>query len=185
MVSAVLVRVEPGAKPAGISDEIKQQVPGTKTLTPNGLLSTISGQLGVITSVLYGSTIAVTIISIPLLGSISAMVAHEKKKEMAILQALGATKSFIVRLMMAESFSLASIGALTGIGISALILVGFQDFIAFTLKIPFTIPSLLTIVAYAGSALLLSVVIGGIASLYPAYLITRSEPYETMRKGES
>jgi putative ABC transport system permease protein len=185
MVSAVLVRVEPGAKPAVISDEIKQRVPGTKTLTPNGLLSTIAGQLGVITSLLYGSTIAVAVISIPLLGSISAMVAHEKRKELAILQALGATKSFIVRLMMAESLSLASIGALTGIGIAALILVGFQDFIAFTLKIPFTIPSPLTIIAYAGSALLLSVVIGGIASLYPAYLITHSEPYETMRKGES
>jgi putative ABC transport system permease protein len=185
MVSAVLVRVETGAKPAAISNEIKQRVPGTKTLTPNGLLSTISGQLGVITSLLYGSTIAVAVISIPLLGSISAMVAHEKRKEIAILQALGATKSFIVRLMMVESLSLASIGALTGIGFAALILVGFQDFIAFTLRIPFTIPSPLTIVTYAGSALLLSVVIGGIASLYPAYLINRSEPYETMRKGES
>jgi ABC-type antimicrobial peptide transport system permease subunit len=39
-------------------------------------------------------------------------------------------------------------------------------------------------VADGGSALLLSVVIGGIASLYPAYLINRSEPYETIRKGE-
>jgi putative ABC transport system permease protein len=185
MVSAVLIRTEPGSSPAGIADEIKQRVPGTKTLTPNGLLSTIAGQLGGITSLLYGSTIAVTLISIPLLGSISAMVAHEKKKENAILQALGATKSFIVKLIMVESFSLASIGALTGIGIAALILIGFQDYIAFTLKIPFAIPSPLTILAYAGSALLLSVVIGGIASLYPAYLITRSEPYETMRKGES
>jgi putative ABC transport system permease protein len=184
MVSAVLVRIDPGASPEAISDEIKQKVPGTKTLTPNGLVSAVSGQLAAITWLLYGLTITVTVVSIPLMGCIAAMVAHERRKEIAILQALGATKSFIVRLMLAESFSLAIIGALAGIITAAIILVGFQDFIAFTLKIPFTIPSPLTLVADGGRALLLSVVIGGIASLYPAYLINRSEPYETIRKGE-
>ena len=184
MVSAVLVRIDPGASPEAISDEIKQKVPGTKTLTPNGLVSAVSGQLAAITWLLYGLTITVTVVSIPLMGCIAAMVAHERRKEIAILQALGATKSFIVRLMLAESFSLAIIGALAGIITAAIILVGFQDFIAFTLKIPFTIPSPLTLVADGGRALLLAVLIGGIASLYPAYLINRSEPYETIRKGE-
>jgi ABC-type antimicrobial peptide transport system permease subunit len=87
--------------------------------------------------------------------------------------------------MLAESVSLATIGALAGIGTAAIILVAFQDFIALTLKIPFAIPSPFTVLVYGGSALLLSIAIGGIASLYPAYLIIRSEPYETMRKGES
>jgi putative ABC transport system permease protein len=185
MVSAVLVRIDPGVSPAAISDEIKQRVPGTRTLTPNGLLNAISGQLGAITWFLYGSAITVTAVSIPLMGSISAMVAYERRKEIAVIQALGAPRSFVMRLMLAESFSLAIIGALAGIGAATIILVGFQDFIAFTLKIPFTIPSLFTIALYGGSALLLSIIIGVIASLYPAYLINHSEPYETMRKGES
>jgi putative ABC transport system permease protein len=184
MVSAVFVRTDPGASPEAISEEIRQKVPGTKTLTPNGLVSAVSGQLAAINMLLYGATITVTIVSIPLMGCIAAMVAHERRKEIAILQALGATKSFIVRLMLAESFSLAIIGALAGIITAAIILVGFQDLIAFTLKIPFTIPSPLTLVADGGSALLLCVAIAGIASLYPAYLINRSEPYETIRKGE-
>jgi putative ABC transport system permease protein len=185
MVSAVLVRLDPGASPEVVAEEIKQKIPGTRTLTPHGLLNAISGQLAAISWLLYFSTFTVTAVSIPLMACISAMVAHERRKEIAILQALGATKSFVVRLMLAESFSLAIIGALAGIGTAAIILVGFQDFVAFTLKIPFTIPSPLTIVADGGSALLLSVIIGGIASLYPAYLINRSEPYETIRKGES
>ena len=185
MVSAVLVRINPGVSPAAISDEIKQRVPGTRTITPNGLLNAISGQLGAITLLLYGSAITVTAVSIPLMGSISAMVAHERRKEIAILQALGATRSFVMRLMLAESFSLAVIGALAGIGAATIILVGFQDFIAFTLKIPFTIPSPFTVALYGGSAIVLSVIIGGIASVYPVYLINHSEPYETMRKGES
>jgi putative ABC transport system permease protein len=185
MVSAVLVKVDPGTTPADIAREIQQQVPGTKTITPDGLLSAVSGQLGAVTRILYGSSIAVMIVSIPLIGVISAMVARERTREVAILQALGATKGYITRLMLAESFSLSIIGGLIGIGAAAVILVGFQDFIASALKIPFIIPSPLSILADGGSALLLSIVTGGIASLYPAYRITRSDPYETIRRGES
>ena len=185
MFSVVLVKVNPGTSPAEVADEIRQQVPGTKTLTPNGLLNTISGQLGTITSLLYGSAITVTIVSVPLMGCISAMVAHERRKEIAILRALGATKSFVIRMILAESFSLAIIGVFAGIGAAIVILIGFQDFIGFALKIPFFVPSFSAIVEDGGIALILSIVIGGISALYPAYLISHSEAYESIRKGEA
>jgi putative ABC transport system permease protein len=185
MVSAVLVRVTPGSPPAGVAEEITRQVPGTKTITPNGLLGTIAGRLGSVTSLLYGSAIAVTAVSVPLLALVSAMVAGERRKEVAILKALGATRSYILRLMLTESLTLSTAGALAGIGIAAVILLAFQDFIALSLKIPFIIPSPAAILAAAGSALVLSAGIGGIASLWPACRISRSQPYETIRKEES
>ncbi len=113
------------------------------------------------------------------------MVAHERRREIAILRALGATKTYVVRLMLAESFSIAIIGGIIGIGAAMVVLVFFQDFIATSLKIPFIIPSPLAILVDGGTALFLCAGIGGIASLYPAILINRSEPYETIRKGES
>ena len=96
-VSAVLVKVEPGYSPAEVAQEIQEQVPGTKTITPNGLLNAVSGQLGAVTRILFGSTLAVTIVAIPLLGFISAMVAHERMKEISILRALGAKKAFVMQ----------------------------------------------------------------------------------------
>jgi len=185
MVSAVLVKVDPGTSPAAVAREIQAQIPGSKTITPNGLLNTVSGQLGAVRRLLNGTTLAVTIVSIPLLAFISAMVAHERRKDVAILRALGATKTYVVRLMLAESFSIAIIGGLIGIGAAAVILVFFQDFIATSLKIPFIIPSPLALLVDGGTSLFLCAGIGGIASLYPAILINRSEPYETIRKGES
>jgi putative ABC transport system permease protein len=185
MVSAVLVKVDPGTSPAAVAREIQAQIQGSKTITPNGLLNTVSGQLGAVRRLLNGTTLAVTIVSIPLLAFISAMVAHERRKDVAILRALGATKTYVVRLMLAESFSIAIIGGLIGIGAAAVILVFFQDFIATSLKIPFIIPSPLALLVDGGTALFLCAGIGGIASLYPAILINRSEPYETIRKGES
>ncbi len=184
-VSAVLVKVAPGTSPAAVASEIMTQVPGTKTILPNGLLNAVSGQLGATTRILYGASLAVTIVSIPLLGLISVLVAHERRKEVSILRALGATKTFVAKLMLAESFSLAIIGGFVGIGVSAGILVMFQDFIMHTLKIPFIIPSPIVIFVQGGSALLLSILVGGIASLYPVFLIIRSDPYETIRGGDS
>jgi putative ABC transport system permease protein len=185
MVSAVLVKVDPGTSPAAVAREIQAQIPGTKTITPNGLLNTVSGQLGAVRRLLNGTTLAVTIVSIPLLAFISAMVAHERRREIAVLRALGATKTYVVRLMLAESFSLAVIGGLIGIGAAAVILVFFQDFIATSLKIPFIIPAPVALLVDGGTALLLCAGIGGIASLYPAIRINRSDPYETIRKAES
>lgn len=185
MVSAILVRVAPGVSPDTVAGEIRSRVPGTKTITPNSLLGTVSGQLGAVTSILYASTLAVTAVSIPLLGFISAMVAHERTEEVAILRALGATRSYVLRLMLGESFTLSVLGGLAGIGCAAIVLVAFQDFVAISLKIPFTIPASLAILTDAGIALALAVGIGGIASLYPAILISRREPYEIIRKGGS
>jgi putative ABC transport system permease protein len=185
MVSAVLVKVDPGTSPAAVAREIQAQIPGTKTITPNGLLNTVSGQLGAVRRLLNGTTLAVTIVSIPLLAFISAMVAHERRREIAILRALGATRTYVVKLMLAESFSIAIIGGLIGVGVAMVVLVFFQDFIATSLKIPFIVPAPLALLVDGGTALLLCAGIGGIASLYPAILINRSEPYETIRKGES
>jgi putative ABC transport system permease protein len=185
MVSAVLVKVDPGVLPADVAQEIQKIVPGTKTITPNGLLNAVSGQLGAVTRILYGATLAVTIIAIPLLGFISAMVAQERMKEISLLRALGASKGFVMRLMLAESFALAIFGGLIGITVAAGILISFQDFIAFTFKIPFIIPPPGTILIEVASTLLLSIGIGGLSSLYPAIIISRSEPYESIRKGDS
>jgi ABC-type lipoprotein release transport system permease subunit len=41
----------------------------------------------------------------------------------------------------------------------------------------------MAILAATGSALALSIVIGGIASLYPAVQVGHAEPYDTIRKG--
>lgn len=183
MVSAVLVRVAPGGSPDDVAAEIRNRVPGARTITPAGLFGTVSGQLTAVTGVLYLSTLAVSLISVPLLASIAAMVAHERRRETAILRALGATRSFVIRQTLMESLGLAIMGGLAGIGIAAVILVAFQDFFALSLKVPFSMPSLGTILTAAGTALLLVIVISGIASLYPTFRINQRATFDTLRDG--
>ncbi len=184
MVSVVLVKVNPGTSPETVAKAITEQVPGTRVRTPDGLMGAVNGQLGAVTQILYYSTLATTVVFIPLLGTMSAMVARERKREISLIRALGATKGFTVRLVLAESFSLAIAGSLVGIGTALVILVSFQNLIAITLKIPFIAPAPGALLSGIIMALLLSVGIGGIATIYPAVLISRMKPYETIRNGE-
>ncbi|MDD1718417.1 MAG: FtsX-like permease family protein [Methanoregulaceae archaeon] len=183
MVSTVLVKVAPGASPAAVGDEIRRQVPGTKVITPTGLLHTVSGHIEGVMGVLYGSTLAIAAAFILLFGVISAMVAHELRKEITILGALGVTKAFVLRLVFAESFSLSIIGGLLGIGAATVILIAFQDFIASRLKIPFGIPSAGTLMVSFGIALLALILIGLAASVYPTVRLVRSEAFRAIRSG--
>jgi putative ABC transport system permease protein len=180
MVSSVLVKVNPGASVADVGGEIQRQVPHSRIITPTGLLGTVTAHLAGITRILYSSMLAVTAISILLIGFISVMVARELRREITLLGALGVTKAFIIQLVLAESFSLSLIGGVCGIAAAAVFLVSFQNLIALTLRIPFSIPSPAALLVAGGSALLVCLIIGGIASIYPTIRVVRSEAYKTI-----
>jgi ABC-type lipoprotein release transport system permease subunit len=85
--------------------------------------------------------------------------------------------------MLAESFVLAIIGSLIGIGAAAGFLIIYQDYITYTLQVPLIIPSALTLLAGGAISLFLAFGIAGVSSLYPAYLVIHSEPFDTIRRG--
>ena len=185
MVSSVLVQVTNDSSPSKVGSDIRTIIPGTRSITLNGLFATVTLHLAGTTRLLYESVVAVTLLFIPLLGLLSALVAHELKKEITLLGSLGVTRLFILQFVLAESFTSSVVGSLIGIGSATVILIGFQDFIAFSLEIPFFIPPPMTILAAAGITLLFCLVISGIASLYPTIRLVRSEAYRNIRDSSS
>jgi len=175
-VSSVLVRVDPGASAGAIGSEIRSQVPGTKTITQNTLLGLVLLHLTGIVRFLNHSSIAVIAISIPLTGLVSAIVARELQREISMLGALGATKEFVTRLVFTGTFISSVIGSLIGIAATMVILLSFQNFIAFILEIPFAVPSPFSLLAIVSGSLLPSLAIGAIASIYPTIHLIRSAP---------
>jgi putative ABC transport system permease protein len=59
----------------------------------------------------------VVLASLPLIALISAMVVHERQREIGLLMAMGAKRKIIFSLVMAESMVRAAIGGIAGIGI--------------------------------------------------------------------
>jgi putative ABC transport system permease protein len=182
--SAVLVKVEDVKETERVAAMIEESVPKVRVLTPSNLLGRIEGQLTSTTTFLDLAAFFATLISIPLIALVSIMAANERRREIGVLRALGATRGTVFRLMLGESVVIAGIGAVIGVAASAVLLTLFQDYIAMLVQIPLIMPRTTTLAGGAGTALLLTIGIGGLAALYPAVHYSRMEPYDAMRSGD-
>jgi putative ABC transport system permease protein len=183
-ISAVLVRVKPGWDKDVVADRINETIPDTYSFKDNYLSKKITSQLYATTQLLYAIIAAVTLVSIPFIALISSMVANERRREFAILRALGATKGFIFRLVFVEALLIAAIGGLAGVVISTIILFFTEPLIIGSLEIPFIWPSLGTMAVNATITVLVAIGIGASAAVIPAINSSKEEPYEAIRSGE-
>ena len=183
-VSAAVVKVGNASDINEVASRIQAQVLEARVMTPNYLVSKVTSQLNSALQVMNFAAIAAALISLPLIALVSLMAAYERRREIGVLRALGATRGLIFKLILAEFMLIATIGGLVGIFGSWAILYLFQDFIASLASVPVSIPSSGTLITGLFSALLLTIAIGGLASLYPSVRSALMEPYDAMRCGE-
>jgi ABC-type antimicrobial peptide transport system permease subunit len=113
---------------------------------------------------------------------IFSMVANERRREIAVMQAVGATRNFIMRSMLIESGVIAITGALAGITVSTWLLYLFRDFITGSLKMPFLFPDLGSSLFLFVMGLALALVTITLAVLIPAFRVSRQELAVAMRE---
>ncbi len=152
-VSAVLVKVNDVKETEKVAALIEESVPKVRVLTPSNLLGRISGQLTSTTRFLDLAAFFATLISVPLIALVSIMAANERRREIGVLRALGATRGIIFRLILGESVTIAGIGALIGVLVSLVVLTLFQNYIAMLVQIPLIMPRTTTLAGGVGIAL--------------------------------
>lgn len=182
--SAILVKVANASQTHEISYRIVDKIWGVKVITPEVLISTVSGQLNSLTRILYLTAIVATLLSLPLMALISVMAANERVREIGVLRALGATKGLIFKLAFGEALFIATIGGVSGIALSWVALFLLQDYIGELIRVPLTSPEPWVLVTLTVSSLFLTLIVGAVASLYPAYRSAVLDPYTAIRSGE-
>jgi putative ABC transport system permease protein len=181
-ISAAMVRVQPGADPQPVALDIMQKVPGVTPIeSPNlfqayrkqitGLLRAVLGILGIT----WG-------LSVVLIGLVFSMAVNERRREIGVLRALGATRVAVFQSLLAEAAILALGGGATGIALAALAIYLFRNFLVASLGIPFLLPSLPALLALDGGGLALALGSVTLAALLPAYRISRQDPAVAMRE---
>jgi len=181
-ISAVLVRLEPGADPMTVSADIIRQVPGVTPITSPNMFQAYRQQMnGLLASVLMVLGITL-ILSGLLIGLVFSMAANERRRELGVLRAMGATRNFVLRSLLLEASLLALEGGLAGISFAVLVIFLFRDLIMRSFGFPFLLPNpgLLLVEILVGLALALASVI--IAAMVPAYRISHLEPALAMRE---
>jgi putative ABC transport system permease protein len=183
-VSAVLVRVSNISTVDTVALNIRNRVPGTSVITPSHLVNRVSDQLTSVTRVLDLAAIFATLVSLPLIALVSIMATNERRREIGVLRALGATRTKIFEIIIGESLVIAATGGLLGVAISCIILFPLQGWLSTITQVTITVPAPISLVTGALTAVLLTIAIGGLSSIYPAYRSANMDPYEAMRSGE-
>ncbi len=183
-ISAVLVRVAPGADKEKIAAAVQETIPGTHPVTLNYIASKVNTQLSATTQVLVSITAAVTLVSFPFMALISTMVANERRRELALLRAMGATRGFIIKAVLAEALAIAAAGGLLGVVISGFLLYLFEPLIVGSLQMPFLWPPIGSLLVQVTIVVLVAIAVGGLAALIPAIRSGNLEPYDAIRRGE-
>jgi putative ABC transport system permease protein len=180
-VSAVLVKVSEGSDAAGVASLIEERFPDVDAIPETGLFgeSRRSMELAFRSLLaLLGVSAGFALIFIAL---VSAMAAHERRRETGVLRALGVTRLGVIGVQLVQSAALTAGGGLIGIGIAALITYLFRDLLIARLGFPFLYPGAgeLAVLALGGIALLVAGV--SVAVAIPTGLASLGEPADTMR----
>jgi putative ABC transport system permease protein len=121
-------------------------------------------------------------LSVVLIGLVFSMAANERRKELGVLRALGATRRFVFKSLLAEASLLAFFGGATGVALAGMAIFLFRKLIMVSFEIPFLLPSPTLLLIQIGGGLFLALFSVNLAALFPAVKISRQDPAIAMRE---
>ena len=180
-IPVVLVKVESGSDPHQVAEQILQTVPNAVPFDNAnffqkgrnqmaGLLSSIPGLLGVTWA-----------LSVVFIGLVFSVAVNERRRQVGVLRALGSTRSFVFRSILAVGFILALGGGTVGVTLTVLAVWLFGDEIVQSAGLPLASPSPFALLALGLGGLALALASVTLAALFPALRISRQDPAAAMR----
>ncbi len=182
VISTVLVKTERDADPHRVALRILFDIPGVVPIESPDLFGAFRQQILGLLWGLFALLIIAWILSIVLLGLIFSMAVNERQREIAVIRALGATRNFVFRSLLAESSILAMTAGAFGIVLTTLGIFVFRDFISDSLGMPYLFPSLLSLSFLFVIGVFLSLLTVVLAAFVPALKISLQEPAIAMKE---
>ena len=121
-------------------------------------------------------------LSLVVLAMVFSLAAHQRRRQIGVLRALGATRGAVLLSFMIEAGLLALAGGMAGIVLAAAAVYLLRDSLAPALGIPPISPSLGPLAASVAAGLGLALVVVGLAAVFPALRVGRQEPASSMRE---
>jgi putative ABC transport system permease protein len=149
-----------------------QQPDGVQVARPSNALEARAAAQGQFTTLLLGLGAVALLVGAIGIANIMVISVLERRGEIGLRRALGATRRHISLQFLAESALLAVLGGIAGLALGA----GATEVYALTRHEPFVVPLYALIAAPASGF-----VIGMVAGLYPAAKAARLSPTEALR----
>ena len=182
VISTIMVKVAPGIDIHRVAVQITKDTEGMVPIESPKLFGAFRNQMNGLLWGFFAITVIVWAVAMVLIGIVFSMAANERRREMAVLRALGATRNFIFRSVLTEAILLALGGAILGIATAASGVYIFKDMIAGSLKMPFLFPSIPSFIWLFSYGVALAIITVTLAALIPAIQLSRQELAIAMRE---
>jgi putative ABC transport system permease protein len=183
-ISTILVQVREDFTPDRVALRIEHDIPGVKALVSDTVISTVRKQLsGLIHGIIAISGILWVVVLL-IMGFAFYMIVNERRREIGLMRAMGASRLDIGSLILGEASLLSLAGGVAGVALGFAVLVSFKNLTLHYLKLPYLFPSALDLGLLIVAAMTVSLLTGLLAALLPSVSAIRTEPYQAIRSAD-
>ena len=184
LVSTVMLKLKPGYDSMMVAREINRSLnsKGIYALFSKKFVNSISDSLSVISWMVRGGLFLLWALAVAVVALIFSMTLAERRREMGILRALGASRGKLVRLCLTEAFLISLYGALLGVILGGVTVAVGSPLAVELLHLPFLLPSLSGLALLAAAAVGVALLTGIIAVSWSAAHAGRLDAYDAMRE---
>ncbi len=181
-ISAVHVKVKENYAIDEVAKRITAAVPRTHALASLELTRAIHRQTKGLFRMLFLGLTMVWILTVVLTGLLFSLTVNERRRQIGLLRAVGASRHFIFKLFAAESSILGVAGGLIGVVFTVLFVYLFRAYLMASAKLPLLLPPLLSLSGFMLACLLMALILALPALFYPAIRASRIDPAAAMRE---
>jgi putative ABC transport system permease protein len=187
-ISALVVLVDEGYTASGVARRMNSDFDygnsGVVIVSAKTIINNVSRGLRVLVGFIVLLAALLWLMSVLVLAIVFSVTLNERKREFGILRSLGATKRKLVRLVLLESGFVSLLGGVAGVFLAALLILPFRTYIHEAVNMPYMQPSVPQFIGLAVMGLLLSFIVGPLASLFSVAKIAKGDAYTVIREGE-
>lgn len=184
LISTVMVKAKPGVNSVKLASKISRTLgqEGIFAMYSKKFVNSISSNLRMLSSCIFFFIVALWFLSLIILGISFSAIFNERKKEMAILRILGASRKKLRNIIMTEATIVSVVGALMGSGLGLIISIIELPILADKFSMPFLRPSILEYFYIFLLSFILSVIIGPIATSRITKKLIKKDSYLSFKE---
>ncbi len=184
VISSVYVKVKDGYNISDIAAYINLNIDGVQAVRTRSMITGTADKLNVISGSIRILIIAVWILAAAIMTAAFSVLASLRKKEFAVLRTIGLSRRQLGGIVMTESLTICTAGAVIGLAVSAAGVLAFGRVIETKSGLPYLAPDAPKTALFLLMSLAAVIVTGTISSAWSAYRLSHVDTGNNLREGD-